>query len=92
MSYQGYFVQTPKHEFHANVHINSLSGQKARHGVLSSHEQHDLPVEIDEERPQKPTRDPIGRKEPHISQSVQLHHVLNAIKFKYKAACYTTVI
>lgn len=49
------------------MHRDSLFGQEAGHGVGSSHEQHHLSVEIDEERPQEPTGDPAQTNKLHIS-------------------------
>lgn len=50
------------------THGDSLFGQKASHGVGSSHEQDHLSVEIDEERPQEPTGDPAQTNNLHFSQ------------------------
>lgn len=49
------------------MHTDSLFGQEAGHGVGPSHEQHNLSVEIDEERPQEPTGDPAQTNNTHVS-------------------------
>lgn len=58
-------------------HRYSLFGQEAGHGVGSSHEQHHLSVEIDEERPQEPTRDPTQTNKLHINQVKSFIHLLH---------------
>lgn len=42
-------------------HSDSLFGQETSHGIGSSHEQHHLPVEVDEEGTQESTGNPAKK-------------------------------
>lgn len=57
------------------MHRDSLFGQEAGHCIVSSHKQHHLSIQIDEERPQETAGDPAQTNKPHISQIKSAVHL-----------------